>query len=66
MKESINKQIQNALKIINFLMVIYLIVMIILKSKISALVYPINTVFFMLLTFYSILIFGYKKNKKVC
>ena len=64
MKESINKQIQNALKIINFLMVIYLIVMIILKSKISALVYPINTVFFMLLTFYSILIFGYKKNKK--
>ncbi len=64
MKDNIKKSIQNSMIFIDILFFIYTIVIFIFKAKIPTLIYPINASFFMLLTFFSILMFGFQKNKK--
>lgn len=64
MKEDISKKIQENLLIIDIIMMVYIIVLFIFKNTLNSLIYPINTSFFMLMTFFCIYLFGYRKNKR--
>lgn len=64
MKESITKSIRKSQVIIDLILIIYIIGIFILKDKLNTLIYPINVAFFMLLTFSSIKLLGYRKDKK--
>ncbi len=64
MKEDISKKIQENLLIIDIILMIYIIILFIFKSTLNDLIYPINTSFFMLITFFCIYLFGYRKNKR--
>lgn len=63
MKEKISKSIQNTLVCIEAILLIYTTILFLFKDKIYPLIYPMSIAFFMLLTFFSILFLGYKKNK---
>ena len=64
MKDNIKKSIDISMISIDIVFLIYTIIMFILKEKIPSLIYPINASFFMILTFVSIYLLGYKKDKK--
>ena len=64
MRDSINKSIRISLVVIEILIFLYTLTIFLFKEKLNTLVYPINVVFFMFLTFFSIIAFGYIKNKK--
>lgn len=64
MKEKINKSIQNTLFCIEGILFLYIISVFIMKDHVYSFLQPMNIAFFMLLTFFSILFLGYKKNKK--
>jgi len=64
MKDNIKKSIQNSMIFIDILFFIYTIVIFIFKAQIPSLILPINASFFMLLTFFSIQMFGFQKSKR--
>lgn len=64
MKNSINKSIKNTMVIIDIIIFIYTITIFIFKDTLSTLIAPINVAFFMILSFVSYYLLGYKKNKK--
>ena len=64
MKDNIKKAIDISMISIDIVLLIYTIIMFIAKEKIASLIYPINAAFFMLLTFATIWLLGYQKNKK--
>ena len=64
MKDNIKKSIDTAMIGIDIIFFVYTIIMFILKESISSLIYPINASFFVLLTFFSIIFFGFIKNRK--
>ncbi len=64
MKQSISKNIKSTMLILEIIVFIYIISIFIFKDYISTLINPLNVAFFMLLTFFSILLLGFKKAKK--
>ena len=64
MKKQITKNIQLTLHIINILIILYALITFIFKDKLYNLIHPLNVSFFMLITFFSILFLGFKKNKR--
>lgn len=64
MKEDVTRIIKYSLYMIELFLLAYTIIIFIFKESLSTLIYPINVSFFMLLTFASIKLFGYVKNKK--
>lgn len=64
MKEKITKSIQRTLLIINLLIIFYSLIIFIFNQHFKTLIPALNVAFFMLLTFFSILFLGYKKNKR--
>ena len=64
MKDNIKKSIDTAMIGIDIIFFVYTIIMFILKESIPSLIYPINASFFVLLTFFSIIFFGFIKNRK--
>ena len=64
MKEDVTRIIKYSLYMIELFLLSYTIIIFIFKESLSTLIYPINVSFFMLLTFASIKLFGYVKNKK--
>lgn len=64
MKQGISSNIKKVLFLINSLTLIFIISLFIFKDNIKTLLYPICTAYFILLIFFSILFFGYKKDKK--
>ena len=64
MKDKISKSIRVSLVIIEIVIFLFTLTIFLFKDRLNALIYPINVAFFMLITFFSILVFGYLKNKK--
>lgn len=64
MKKQITKNIQLTLHIINILIILYALITFIFKDKLHNIIHPLNVSFFMLITFFSILFLGFKKNKR--
>lgn len=64
MKNSIGKQINITMYTIEVILSLYAVIIFILKSKIPTLIMAINVSFLCILLFISILLLGYRKNKK--
>ncbi len=64
MKEEISKKIKKMLIILDIIFVIFISFTFLLKSKITSILYPLCVSFLMLISFYSIVFLGYRKNKR--
>ena len=64
MKDDIKKSIQFSMIAIDILFITYTIIIFILKETIPSLILPINASFFMLLTFFTIMMLGFQKSKR--
>ena len=64
MKKSITNSIKNSMIFLDIILFLYILTIFIFKHNINTLINPINVAFFMLITFGSILLLGYQKNKK--
>lgn len=64
MKDQINKEIKFTLLFLDILIFLYVLLFFIFKDKIGYLVLPINAAFMILVTFFSSIFLGYKKDKK--
>lgn len=64
MKDQINKEIKFTLLGLDILIFLYVLILFIFKDKIGDLVLCINAAFMILVTFFSSIILGYKKDKK--
>lgn len=64
MKDKISKSIKVSLIITEIVIFLFTLTVFLFKDRLNTLIFPINVAFFMLLTFFSIIAFGYLKNKK--
>ena len=64
MKKSISNSIKNSMIFLDIILSLYIIIIFLFKHSLNTLINPINVAFFMLITFTSILLLGYQKNKK--
>lgn len=64
MKEEISKKIKKMLIILDIIFIVFIAFTFLFKSKITNILYPLCVSFFMLITFYSIIFLGYRKNKR--
>ncbi len=64
MKENISKKIKLSMLILNIILIIAITLIFLFKESLFTLIYPISVSFFMFLSFFSIILFGYRKNKK--
>ena len=64
MKKSITNSIKNSMILFDIILFLYILTIFVFKHNINTLINPINVAFFMLITFGSIILLGYQKNKK--